>query len=164
MNTDKLPAPSFFEKHRDKIAIAGPDECWLWTAGKSDDGYGSVKARGKTRRAHREAYDAENGIGSAAGLVIRHKCDVRACVNPSHLLIGTRADNSRDMVERGRQVCQKGEVNGRAKLTDADVRTIRSEYVPGSRTHGQRAIAGRFGVAVSIIGRIGRREIWGHVS
>jgi len=87
----------FFEKHRDKIELGAPTGCWLWSASTSGIGYGGVRARGRQARAHREAYEAVNGEGSAAGLLIRHKCDVRACVNPDHLEVGTYTDNNRDL-------------------------------------------------------------------
>ena len=150
----------FFERHRDKIAFAGPDECWLWAAAKND-GYGWVRARGKVRKAHREAFEAVNGP-TPDGLVVRHKCDVRACVNRAHLELGTRADNVRDMVERGRQA--RGEAVGSAKLTEAHVREIRADYTRGSRTHGQQALARRFGVDQSLISLIVSRQSWAHVT
>jgi hypothetical protein len=163
MAIDKL-AQNFFERHRGKIAFADPNECWPWTAGKGSKGYGRVRARGKARQAHREAYEAEHGPGSATGLVVRHRCDVRACVNPAHLEIGTVADNNRDMMERGRAARQKGAANGRSKLTEADARAIRAAYVRGCREHGQYALARRYGVGQTVVGKIVRHKLWGHVS
>jgi hypothetical protein len=161
MATDKLPATGFFEKHRDKIAFGISTGCWLWAAAKTSTGYGNVRMGGGPRKAHREAYEAEHGAGSADGLVVRHKCDTRLCVNPDHLELGTQADNVRDRDERERQA--KGETNGRAKLTDDDVRAIRATYVLRSRTHGQAALARQFGVSGPLIGQITRRELWRHV-
>lgn len=155
----------FFDNHLSKIEFGAPSGCWLWNACANGEGYGAVRGRGrgKMRRAHREAYEAENGEGSADGLVVRHKCDTPACVNPSHLEIGTKADNNRDMIERGRHVAPKGSANGNSKLTEADVLAIRAVCVPGCRTNGQRAAAKRYGVDHALIGRIIRREIWAHV-
>jgi len=166
MATDTLPEMGFFDKHRAKIIFAGPGECWLWSAARTVYGYGTLKARGKMRLAHREAYEVEHGEGSASGMVVRHRCDTPACVNPAHLEIGTHADNIRDKMERGRQKCGgvKGEAHGCAKLTEADVRAIRLAYSSGGNTHGQRAIARRFGVSKSQIGRIISRETWSHVA
>lgn len=162
MATNKLPAIGFFDKHRDKIAFAGPDDCWLWNAGRSSRGYGKVSVCGWDRRAHREAFEAIHGPGSAAGLVVRHSCDTPPCVNPAHLLVGTQGDNVRDKVERDRQA--KGETNGRAKLTEADVATIRAEYVRGCRTRGNIAMARRFGVSDMLISKIMRRVLWAHMA
>lgn len=155
---------SIFDRHRDKIAFAGPDDCWLWSAGVNADGYGSVRAGGAMRRAHRLAYEAVHGEGSAVGLVVRHRCDVPACVNPAHLEIGTPADNVRDRDERGRRIAPKGEANGRSRLVEADVVAIRSLYVRGCRDLGQPGLARRFGVSQPVIGEIVRRESWGHVA
>lgn len=161
MATDKLPAIGFFEKHRAKIAFAGPDECWLWTASHGRKGYGRVKARGKARGAHRIAYESACGEGSADGLVVRHKCDNPPCVNPAHLELGTHADNARDRSERGRHV--RGSFHKNAKLTDADVVKIRSLYIPHTRDHGLVAIARRFEVTTTLVSKIIRRERWCHV-
>jgi hypothetical protein len=161
MATDTLPEMGFFNKHCSKITFGGPDECWLWTAGADNRGYGQVKVRGNQRGAHREAYEATNGPGSAGGLVVRHKCDVPRCVNPAHLEIGTHADNSRDRDERGRTA--KGEAVATAKLTDADVLAIRSAYVFGSRTHGLPALGRLFGVHHSQISKVVNRERWTHI-
>lgn len=154
---------SFLEKHREKIVFAGPDECWLWTAYRNQKGYGTVASRGKTRKAHREVYEDVHGEGSAIGLLVRHRCDVPACVNPAHLELGTYADNYRDMVVRGRRrvVATKGAAHGRAKLTEADVIAIRS--LSGDQTLSQREIAQKFGVNHSIISGIVRRKGWAHV-
>jgi len=162
MAAHKLPDTGFFEKHAGKIEYGAPSGCWLWSARIDRYGYGKVRARGTSRLAHREAYEAIHGPGSANGLAVRHKCDVRACVNPDHLLLGTNADNSRDMVERDRQA--KGVANGNAKLTEDDVMTIRAEYVRRSSTHGLVALARRFGVHHTLIGFIVRRVSWTHLT
>ena len=80
------------------------DTCWLWQ-GTLHYGYGSVKrvvdGKQKRFRAHRLAY--EMFVGPIPdGMVVMHKCDVRACVNPDHLEVGTYADNNQDMWEKGR--------------------------------------------------------------
>ena len=162
MAANTMPAQGFFEKHRAKIAIAAPNECWHWTASKVSNGYGQVRVGGRILGAHRQAYEAENGAGSADGLVVRHRCDVPQCVNPRHLETGTQADNVRDREERGRSA--KGETNGNSKLTESDAIAIRAAYVYGSSTHGQVALATRFGVDQSTINGIIQRKLWGHVT
>lgn len=88
-----------FEDHIVKDADSG---CWIWTAGKVG-GYGTLRHRGKKITAHRFAYQMANGpIGQ--GLVLRHECDRTDCCNPDHLIVGTQAENVRDMVARGRLV------------------------------------------------------------
>lgn len=163
MANRRLPDVGFFEKHRAKIAFAGPDECWLWTAGADRKGYGKVGVNRKTHLAHRQAYEAIHGAGTAEGMVVRHRCDNPPCVNPAHLEVGTHADNIRDRDERGRNRQPKGSANGLAKLTEADVLAIRAECVTGSRTHGQQAISERFGVSNQLISNIILRKIWTHI-
>jgi len=157
-------ALNFFQRHRAKIVFAGPDDCWLWTAGKYRNGYGQLTVDSKKRLAHREAYEDANGKHSAHGLVVRHKCDVKSCVNPAHLEPGTVADNNRDMIERGghRYVAHQGEANGRAKITEDHVRTIRAAYVRGSSEFGLRALAEQFGVTQVLVSRVVRRKAWSH--
>lgn len=78
--------------------------CWIWIGSLSNKGYGQL---GVGRRdeglvtAHRWSY--EHFIGPIPdGLWVLHHCDVKACVNPEHLYVGTLEDNMRDVVERGR--------------------------------------------------------------
>lgn len=79
--------------------------CWLWGGGLSDRRYGVVASRpgGKMVRtlAHRIAWVLERGP-LPAGADLLHSCDVTWCVNPSHLRVGTQADNNRDAWARGR--------------------------------------------------------------
>lgn len=80
---------------------ADPGACWEWSGAKDRDGYGILKVDGKLPRAHRVAYELAKGE-VPAGQVVRHTCDNRACCNPSHLILGTIADNNRDRTERKR--------------------------------------------------------------
>ena len=77
------------------------DGCWVWTASKFADGYGKFKFDGKNRRAHRMAWLLTNGE-IPDGMVVMHSCDIRECVNPEHLSIGSAKDNSQDMVSKNR--------------------------------------------------------------
>jgi hypothetical protein len=76
--------------------------CWLWTGARFKTGYGGLRAdNGRTVRAHRFSYELRRGP-IPPGLDVMHACDVRLCVNPAHLSIGTRLDNMRDAVAKGR--------------------------------------------------------------
>ena len=76
--------------------------CWLWPfSTTSQIGYGQVWFEGKPRGAHRVAFVLNGGV-IPEGMIVRHSCDTPLCINPEHLLIGSYADNSADMVARGR--------------------------------------------------------------
>lgn len=82
--------------------------CWLWTGITNNKGYGQMHIycrdkKGPIKRlAHRISY--EELVGPIPdGLCVLHKCDVPLCVNPRHLWLGTKADNNRDMKEKGRK-------------------------------------------------------------
>ena len=80
------------------VSISG---CWLWTGFKSTTGYGVLQVDGKKIKAHRISYEIYKKQ-IPQGMSVLHKCDVRECVNPDHLFIGTHQDNMKDMVEKRR--------------------------------------------------------------
>jgi hypothetical protein len=102
-----------------------------------------------------------------------HTCDNPPCVNPSHLFLGTNYENHLDSVRKGRQATPEqkshpGEKNGRAKLSDSDVRAIREAYAALPRKRyvqrgGLTAIAQRFGILPDVIRRVARGESWTHL-
>jgi hypothetical protein len=147
---DRTPMQRFLE-HVNKT-----DTCWLWTGCCHKKGYGQFKINGKTVKAHRWSYEQHKGA-IPEGLMMRHKCDVRNCVNPDHLEVGTNTDNMRDMVERGRHVPA---MRGVGTLTEDDVREIRKLHVQG--LNGVQ-ISMRYPVAFSTIYRILNGQYWAHV-
>lgn len=139
-------------------------ECILSNQYIQHAGYARAYHGGKYVRLHRLVYCQANGLEleDIKGKVIRHTCDVRNCINPAHLVIGTEADNMRDKVERGRQT--KGMEFKHAKLTDDAVREIRHTYVKGSPEFGGKALARKFGVSKPVIIGVIQNKLWRHVA
>ncbi len=76
------------------------DECWIWTGtinGPGKKRYGVIRDNYKQKKAHRVSYELHKGE-IPDGLVVRHLCDNKLCVNPNHLEVGTVGDNNRDKV------------------------------------------------------------------
>lgn len=140
-----------------KVAIGAPAECWEWQAG-TNRGYGQFVLDGCSVKAHRFACELHRGV-IPDGMVIMHMCDNRSCCNPAHLKVGTQAANVADMCTKGRARggSLKGATNGRAKLTETDVRAIRAD------TRAHRVIAADYNVSRTHVSAIKRREIWKHL-
>lgn len=104
--------------------------CWLWTGCKHSTGYGRFGlSTGNIEYAHRAAWLLFRGP-ITEGLFVLHRCDVRLCVNPEHLFLGTQLDNMRDASAKGRikpgaATFASDETHQAAKLSDAQVREIR---------------------------------------
>jgi hypothetical protein len=130
--------------------------CWLWLRALNVDGYGSISV-GRTstkngnERAHRFAWKTLKGQ-IPAGLNVLHRCDVRCCVNPDHLFLGTGQDNHNDMVAKGRRGLTGG--TG-AKLTPAAAAAIRNR--PNERL---RKLAAEYGVSRSLICMVRQGQRW----
>ena len=135
-------------------------DCINWSKSLGHNGYGITTRNNKTYRAHRLVYCDYHGIDHSdiKGMVVRHTCDNRKCINPEHLVIGTHQDNMDDMKKRNRTA--KGEAHGRAKLSEVDIKTIRDRYIRGSKVHGLSAIAKDFGVAFQTVSKIVNRHKW----
>lgn len=142
----------------------GPDECWEWTRSKNKGGYGRLRAGGRstgTIIASRMSYELHNGE-IPPGLLVRHTCDNRSCVNPHHLVLGTHAENSADMWDRGRQPSPltkaRGEAAAKAKLTEEDVRYVRAS------AKNNAELARELGVCTPTVRAIRVGRTWKHLT
>jgi len=120
------------DRFNDKYIPEPNSGCWIWVGTINRNGYGEMRHLGypgQTVAAHRLSY--ELFLGPINNLCVCHRCDVRSCVNPDHLFLGTIKDNTLDRDKKGRGA--KGFKIGK-KLTDADVIRIRElRFVDGMR-------------------------------
>lgn len=131
--------------------INDEDDCFNISShalGKS--GYPQIKHT----PAHRYLFEQVYGP-IPEGMIIRHSCDNPLCINPAHLLLGTHADNVQDRVDRNRSA--HGEENGRAKLTEKQVRRVKNSALPNA------VLARRYGVDRRVIYQIKKGLTWTHV-
>ena len=145
-----------------KIKIVIDDGCWIWTGGTTK-GYGRFGIRGiGSFPAHRFSY--EMFIASVpsvpANLQVLHACDNPLCVRPSHLFLGTQADNVHDCIKKGRDKHVVGEDHPNARLKSHEVVKIRALYASGS---SYKAIAAIYKVSSSSIYNIVHRLQWKHI-
>lgn len=140
------------------VQIGMPHECWPYRKTIDVCGYGRFSTRSGPRvriQAHRLAFFLHWGI-DPEDYTICHDCDNPACCNPSHLFVGTCADNMKDKVRKGRQA--RGEKNGFSKLTSGDVIKIRERFAQGETSFHKLAI--EYGVYHGHIRKIVNRELW----
>jgi hypothetical protein len=128
------------------------DECVLWPYA-TDRGYGKVKHNGCMQGTHVLSWMTTHAESIPKGMCICHTCDVRNCVNPRHLFMGTHQDNSTDMKNKKRM--KFGAQHHNTILTPDAVREIRTlQGITG------RQIAKMFGIGPTGVCLIRRRKTW----
>lgn len=140
---------TFQERFNAKYEIVEPGGCWVWMAAVNALGYGVFYDQRIQRNilARRVSWTIHSGSISE-GLCVLHTCDVPPCVNPAYLWVGTNADNTADMLRKGRAAC--GASNGNTKLTSEEVAQIRQI----GRSMAQCKIGMMFGVSGAHIANI----------
>lgn len=162
------------------------DGCWEWAAGRHAAGYGKFKANGRTNLAHNFAWTLASGEPIPDDMDVLHACDNPPCVRNDeggtyevngvirprfgHLWLGTDADNVADRDAKGRTASgersggalhpeqRRGERNGRAVLTLADVAEMRRlRHTTGA---SYRLLAAQFGVSKAQARRVVTGEQW----
>lgn len=129
------------------------DDCLIWPFSKDPAGYGQCRWNGM-RGAHRVMCYISHGKPPTPKHEAAHSCRPRACVNPNHLSWKTAKENRADKIRDDTHL--RGERNHKAKLTEANVRTIRK--LRGKVTG--RALAARYGVTPALISRIYMKQAW----
>jgi len=126
----------------------------------SSVGYPRTYRDGKYQSIPRYIYERQHGC-IPKGLVIRHKCDNKMCINPNHLEIGTHCDNMNDITERGLRLC--GEDITQAKLNKTQVLQIKKELCNYKRGDNTK-IAKKYGVSITCITDIKAGRTWKHLT
>ena len=165
----RWPDPA--ERFWSYVRTARPDECWIWGGPVDSKGYGQLTWNGRLQLATRVMLKL-HGHSFQPGECALHRCDNPPCVNPAHLWVGTKLDNSDDMRAKRRDRKATGSANGSrkhpqrrprgsahrgSKLDEAQVDRIRRDTRPG------HVIAAEVGVDRSQVNRIRRGESWRHV-
>jgi len=114
--------------------------------------------KGQVTTAHRASFVAFKGE-IPEGMYVCHSCDNKSCVNPDHLFLGKPADNSADMVAKGRSAI--GSRQGSAKLTETAIPEIKRRILVGEMDH---TIGKDFGVCAGTINHIRHGRSWRHVA
>lgn len=147
------------------------DDCWLWRGAMRPNGYGGYVMNRVPVYAHRLSWQIHHGP-IPAGLFVCHRCDVKRCVRPDHLFLGTRQENMDDMKRKGRQAhgpthvararvsAVKGSAHYNAKLSDEKVVAIRHRRAAGEML---KSIAKDMGVNIRAVSKVVHGKRWAHV-
>lgn len=148
-----------------KVGIKGTGECWLWTGGVSDSGYGLIVTGSRTDKTrkwvyvHRLAYESKHGP-IPPGMEVCHSCDTPRCCNDAHHFLGTRQDNVDDAMVKGR--IPHGEASHNSILTEDQVRHLRTHAY--AKRGNLTKLAAEFGVDIATAQNAAKGTTWKHLS
>lgn len=146
--------------YKNTLIPSDKSQCWLYQKSIDHKGYAHLKTRDIVIKAHRFSY--KHHIGEIPnGLFVCHKCDVRNCVNPNHLFLGTNQDNMNDMCQKGRKVMPKGIDVYCAKLDENQVKEIKLKIKEGMKLV---KIASIYNVSPGVISHIKNGLSWKHIN
>jgi len=147
----RVPLCDKIEKNTIRLPESG---CWIWMSTIEKSGYGRVCEGKKPLYAHRVSYEQKYGP-IPNGLMALHHCDVRCCVNPDHIFVGTQQDNMTDKVRKNRQA--KGCQHGNAKLTEKQA--MEAKFGCAKPVD----LAAKFGYSAAMIRQIKNGIYWKHL-
>ncbi len=172
------------ERFWSHIKVGSSEECWEWVGSRTSKGYGHVNYKGKTGGAHRVAFTLGGGMLTTEKPLILHSCDNPPCCNPKHLRAGSPAENTKDMLVKGRQAMgdRHGSRTHPEKISRGDAHRAKIKVVRGEqrskklcnanvleirrlRSWGEplRTIGETFGVSDTTVSEVCRRKTWSHI-
>jgi hypothetical protein len=140
---------SALERYQAKVQVGTSDECWPWLGGTVNNGYGMFWFKGRMVLAGRWKWQQERGP-IPEGMILCHACDNPPCQNLDHMFLGTYADNTQDMMNKGRNRSRP------AALTPMQANEVRGRYLNGGAS--QRQLAREYAVSQYVIGAVVRKE------
>lgn len=158
LNMDNKPTEREIGNFFKGMNCSNPEACWIWNGYKQASGHGQFRYRSKTIVAYRFSYMLKYPDFDQS-LCVLHKCDNGACINPTHMFLGTMTDNMADKVAKGRQ--SKG-LSNTGWLLETEVEEIKKLYQTGKYT--QQELGRRFKVNASQISKIINGHRWGHLT
>lgn len=142
----------------DAALLKANGDCLEWYGARNKGGYGTHgKGDKRTLLAHRKVYEDIHGVRLTPDQCVCHSCDNPPCINPDHLFLGTRQENTQDRHNKGRDNRPIGSKHPRTNLTEDIVRTIKADERKYTK------IATDMGLKYHVVADIKMGRSWTHV-